>query len=126
MSGISGGESVWRVVLQFLKLFAICLVSIVAISTAGLWLKGSLTAHGFAMAFYLAGGLVAAGYVLVMLGMNSAFGGMGVPPAYAYYPLDRDLLGGRSRSDEMREVSILVFALVIVLWGGGALLELAA
>lgn len=126
MSGISSGESVWRVVLQFLKLFAICLVSIVAVSTAGLWLKGSLTAHGFAMAFYLAGGLVAAGYVLVMMRMNSAVGTTGTATPYAYYPLDVDLLGARSRSEEMREVSILVFSLVIVLWGGGALLELAA
>lgn len=126
MSGPVGGESLWSGFLRGLVLVAAAFAAGVALSLAYLWWRGSLDALHLAYCFYFLGALVAAGYVLVMLGANSAIGMPGLmPPAYAYYPLDQDLTSGRrGRQGEMERLTLFVFTLVVLFWGGGAIAEL--
>lgn len=123
---MTGGESWWRLLWRFAKYVVVCFGLLAGAVVLVLWLKGALSLHALSLGFYFAGGLVAAGFVFVMLRMNSAVGTPGLtPPRYAYYPLDTDF-ALRRKSDEMQELAPLVFTLLALFWGGGFLLELLA
>lgn len=121
-----GGESWWWSLWRNLALAAAIFTAGLGVSLLYLWWRDSLSAVHLAYCLYFLGGLVAAGFVLVLLGKNSAIGVPGLtPPAYAYYPLDSELVGGRRRRmGEMEELTVLVLALVGLFWGIGALVEL--
>jgi hypothetical protein len=121
-----GGKSWWWSLWRSLVLAAATFVAGVLVSLLYLWWRDALSAVHFAYCLYALGGLVAAGYVLVLLGKNSAVGLPGLtPPPYAYYPLDRELVGGRRRRmGEMEELTALVLATVVLFWGVGAVAEL--
>lgn len=126
MSGQPGGGSwwwsLWHTVVLALAVFAGGL----AVSLVYLLWRGRLDAVHMAYCLYFFGALVAAGYVVVMLGANSAIGIPGlIPPSYAYYPLDKDLTSGyRRRMSEMQQATLLVIVLVTLFWGAGAAMEL--
>ncbi|MEO8540101.1 MAG: hypothetical protein ABI577_10215 [bacterium] len=125
MSGTTGRETWRRPLLRFASYVVVTYLGILALIAVGLWARGSWSTHAFALAFYLAGGMVAAGYVLVMLGINSSAGTPGLtPPSYAYFPLDRDAIGGPQRADEMQELAPLVFALLALFWAPAVLLDM--
>lgn len=126
MSGPTGGNSWWWSLWRSLVLAAATFVAGVAVSLLYLWWRDALSAVRLAYCLYALGGAVAAGYVLVLLGKNSAVGVPGLtPPAYAYYSLDKELVGGRRRRmGEMEELTVLVLATVTLFWGAGALAEL--
>lgn len=126
MSGPSGGESWWWSLWRTLLAAVVAFAGGLAVSFAYLWLRGQVDAVHLAYCLYALGGLVATVYVVAMLGMNSAMGVPGItPPAYAYYPLDKDLTSGyRRRMGEMQQATLLVLVLVTLFWGVGAVVEL--
>ena len=126
MSGITGGESWRRPVGQFAKYLVVCFGTLAGIVVLVLALTDSLSLHALSLGFYCAGGLVAVGYVVSMLGAISAVGPPGLPPPYTYYPLDTDLIRPRRFSDDAQEIALLAFALLALFWGGGFAMELLA
>ena len=80
MSGLTGGKSWWWSLWRSLVLAAATFVAGVLVSLLYLWWRDALSAVHFAYCLYALGGLVAAGYVLVLLGKNSAVGVPGLTP----------------------------------------------
>lgn len=98
----------------------------VGLSLLLLWWRDAWSGPHLAYCLYVLGALVAAGYVIPMLGANAAIGSPGfTPPTYAYFPLDRELTSGRRpRMGEKWQATVVVAVLVVLFWGGGAIAEL--
>ena len=114
--------------LVFIRQFATYVGVLVGVSLALIggigMLDGALNGFELEFGLWAAGGIIATGYIVVILGFHSdVAGGQAIISYSQPIQIEPDPAVNRSRADSMQEVAGVIFVVVGLLWASALLVD---